>query len=343
MKQKYFYIISIYIVLIGLMIHGCKPIPDNVIVLSPELTNPNPKETIATPTKYLYTQTQSSIGEDTSLPISTATIEPLDMQTITRIPTSSQTRLANSTQIPTLSPEENKVRIQELLISNGNCDLPCVWGFIPGGTSEYEIQTFFQKLGWTVTKYNEVDYTGKDFESLMDIDFGFVIQDGILTNLSFGAAGPNYQSIEHAYKLKDVLIELGAPSQIWINLALQLEIDEPAFTASDVFLYYHDLGLLLHYGGSAFRIGDGYRFCPTDYLSGNPENPQHQGAVSIQTGIPELNNSPEDLVAPFGLFGGMLPIQQALMIDEEEFTQTILDSDQSACFITPIEVWQNLP
>lgn len=60
----------------------------------------------------------------------------------TPIPTQSQTM----TIVPALPPAEAEAKVLELLRNNGECRLPCFWGFVPN-QDDGEFLTFLMKIG----------------------------------------------------------------------------------------------------------------------------------------------------------------------------------------------------
>ncbi len=79
---------------------------------------------------------QSTPTVPTGINLPTATIKPV---TITATRQSTATRIAITATLipspmPTLSLEEKEIVTSELYKTNGNCELPCWWGIVPGET-----------------------------------------------------------------------------------------------------------------------------------------------------------------------------------------------------------------
>lgn len=73
--------------------------------------------TSSTSTPQIYTATPSRTPTKTPTITATVTIEPMP------------------TPLPTLNSREASLAVQKLLLENGNCQLPCWWGIVPGKTS----------------------------------------------------------------------------------------------------------------------------------------------------------------------------------------------------------------
>jgi hypothetical protein len=63
-------------------------------------------------------------------------------------PTSPPTQQLTPTQtlLPTLPPEAARKKVIALMQTNGNCKLPCFWGFTPGRTNEEDFLAFRHSL-----------------------------------------------------------------------------------------------------------------------------------------------------------------------------------------------------
>ena len=100
--------------------------------------NYQPSEIVTIITKS--TPTYSNVT-DTSFPTSISSSAEPNKQ-----PTSPSENLA-FTVVPTFLPEESLDLVSEFLLNNGNCQLPCIWGFIPSKTDVQSFKTFADKFG----------------------------------------------------------------------------------------------------------------------------------------------------------------------------------------------------
>lgn len=79
------------------------------------------------------------------------TVSPIPKRTIPSIPSEEKlekTAAANPTLTfaPALSPDDAEMYVVELLQTNGECRLPCFWGFVPGQTAMQQFQSKLNSL-----------------------------------------------------------------------------------------------------------------------------------------------------------------------------------------------------
>ena len=67
----------------------------------------------------------------TQLPASTASLTPAPTVT------------PSWTPLPTTLPDDVQKMVEELLVTNRNCELPCYWGIVPGETKNKRSETLF--------------------------------------------------------------------------------------------------------------------------------------------------------------------------------------------------------
>lgn len=104
--------------------------------------------TVATPANTLALSTASqTIPNITSTMTDTST--PAATKETTLIPLPS----ATASLISTLSAEDARARIVELLSNNGGCQLPCLWGITPGVTTAQQAMSILAPLS-SMSDYN---------------------------------------------------------------------------------------------------------------------------------------------------------------------------------------------
>ncbi len=101
--------------------------------------------TLANSTKK-YTATRTVIS-----PILTKPSTPIPIATQPYIPTPGFT--ATSSSIPTLAVEDARAMLNDLLVNNGYCHLPCLWGISPGATTSQEANMILSPMGG-LTNFN---------------------------------------------------------------------------------------------------------------------------------------------------------------------------------------------
>lgn len=210
------------------------------------------------------------------LPISTATIMPT-------VPIVSPTiTLVLSTNTPDFSAYKTRVaqqdqeKINELLMTNADCDLPCLWGIKPGLTPLAEVDKLMKELGAFGSvlenqKFQFPDgslarYVGFDrFHSSESLDIAFGVQDNIIQSIRIERnVTIKEESVSRiywsAYSLNHIFEKYGKPDRIWVQ-------NYPPIRASDrkairIFIFYDELKSLMIY--SLFvPITEPMRICTT--------------------------------------------------------------------------------
>jgi hypothetical protein len=281
------------------------------------------------------TPSATTVVPATSTATTTSTSVPSHTTTITPIPS------PTPTLEPTLTDQSSEVYVLELLETNGGCKLPCFWGIIPGQIALEDAKRFTYHLGWWGGDY----YNGTVYEAAHDLTQRLVIHialqksAGMVGTLHSSIAGDDYLNLVKAYTFRQILLDYGKPTQVWINLATALEINTPEVTAFCTLLYYQESAILVKYCGSAVKIGSAYRLCPTTPNYGNPNESPTGGSVSLTLGIPGKVNTPNELMRPFGPFDGMLTVDEALKMSVDEFYDQAMSNPSVVCYETQRDVW----
>jgi hypothetical protein len=191
---------------------------------------------------------QPSLTPIVTLPSLTSTQNPTISPTPT-LPEMTPTQTIRATPLPTLLPEDAENLVLQLLEINGDCKLPCWWGFIVPGKTKWEdtnrfLQTFATKVRlnseknglqlWTA--YFTVPNAVRLSEELIA---SINVRDGIVEQLLVG----------QPYALTDLLQENGKPDDV------RLEISGDTFEAFSsegrfkIVLFWEDKGILAVYRG----------------------------------------------------------------------------------------------
>jgi len=229
----------------------------------------------------------------------------------------------------TLTPEETRKLVQELLENNGGCELPCWWGITPGKTTWAEARIFLEGFSVYVGETGGVQIPlPAPYSNATYMDHGYSIKNGIVDHIdiyNFNLA-PNYY-------LPKFLETYGQPTEIWIQTFSQEEIGQQNFTFD---LFYLDKGILIEYG-IATPIEDAavegkLKNClrgadsPFIYLW-SPENNKMSSQDAKQKFI-DTRWLPE----PKSLF-------EATGMDVKTFYETFKNPDTDVCLETPENLW----
>ena len=151
--------------------------------------------------------------------------------------------------------------MQEMLKTNGGCDLPCWWGIVPGQTD------------WQILKSRFVVYGGSAFDGSKftpplgyRITHSFVQNNGIVESIQVmgevlgNTASDGFAQDWRLYSLDRVLTHYGVPSQVWVFL---LPATEPGVTPGyGLTVTYVHLGFSIYYEGPAGVSRLKVRACP---------------------------------------------------------------------------------
>ena len=122
------------------------------------------------------TQTKiTQMPTGTYVPTSTIvhTVKPSVTLTPTKYRTASQTTSPRPTKIPTLKPlptlttQEALLKVEDLFLHNGGCELPCWWGITPGETTWQSTQQFLASFAHYVSPFDPSSDRG--YEALFGV------------------------------------------------------------------------------------------------------------------------------------------------------------------------------
>jgi hypothetical protein len=238
--------------------------------------------------------------------------------------------------IPTLKNSSDYVL--NLLKTNNNCFIPCIWGIKPGITEIISAQQFFQSFGWKTGSFTNSNLTifetGKDINPDLNIRIEIYYGNGIVKTISLGIGGKNPVGADY-YSVANIIAKYGKPSQVWVGLEGG-EILNPSQIGVDTLLYYENINVLIQYHGIAKSIRDEYHFCPS-----LPDLMQKKtGAINIYAGSKIGDPYPNNLVSPFGLsWHNFKTSEVALGMSSEQIYEIIVEKQGLGCFDTPKSVW----
>jgi hypothetical protein len=193
MKSKKLF--SLPLVLLGFILVGCN---------GSTLTVPIPA----------FTPTILPLVTKTSIP-STVTPTP----TIEITPSSAATQISTQAFIPTFEVSYGKSKFLALYHTNGNCQLPCWWGIVPGKTTLEEVKSQFAPYGELVAFEEYQDKAIIFYPSPNDsIDYNIssIIkfnESGTITSISLDAETLMYSGFTPTY----LLTNIGKPSRVEIS------------------------------------------------------------------------------------------------------------------------------
>lgn len=194
-----------------------------------------------------------SPGLPTSIPIPSpvpATYTPCP----TRTPTPTRTPPP-----PTLTSDERHAYVEEMLATNGGCELPCWWGVTPGQSDWQSVIDYFVAHGG-------FQFIILSTEGLYDYSIlhTFTERNGVIQsieingNSQWGIPSQFFAQDWDHYSLDQVLTRYGVPSRARIFLYEYGGGGDPFYA---LLVFYDDLGIGIRYHGQAFWTDDLLRTC----------------------------------------------------------------------------------
>lgn len=287
----------------------------------------------------LASETPTSTSILKSTPVNT--VSPPEIPNMTETPFLT-TEVSESTPIPTLSSFDSENYVKELLERNADCNLPCIWGIVPGKTSYSEAQRFFESLGWKGSESHDVYYTGKYLESVsLPITIGIYAVNGVVEKIHIGVGGKDFLSLAKYFSFENIVKVYGRPTEVLVFIGTSPGILEPDETSFELLLYYESKNALIEYVGTATKAGNGYRFCPSQPNAESTELDTFSGNVSLYVDDESQTKAPEALVRPFWeLPDYYISSEDALDMNVNEFYETVLQNDGDTCYVSPLDAWR---
>lgn len=267
-------------------------------------------------------------------------------------PTVSRTPTSLPDMDSPLPVEEAEAQLLKLLANNGGCQLPCLWGIIPGKSSYFEARTILAPLRkLSNTFYLDPPgpgslsprYTVGDLEIYTRIAFLTNPDTGTVDHVGFTTEAHNpldeggYEDVfdsdffgenTPAYALPNVLTEQGIPSSIMIS-TVSGSLTRDGTGGFDILLLYPDRGILVNYTTQMYLIGEIVRGCPKNSHIKMELYPAGQ-VDSFFTLIRQT-----DL---FVLFDYSRPLEEVTAMSMDEFYETFREPTDK-CIETLASLW----
>lgn len=245
----------------------------------------------------------------------------------TRTPAATST--VTPTRAPTLAPGQAQAVVLELLRTNGNCELPCWWGLVPGQTTWDEALALLEPIASRIAEYGQPNVTPNRAEvffltlpkevSSPYIQLDFAMQSGVVERiLVSGFEWPDYQ-------LPQLLSGYGQPNEVWIHTE---GFTPEAYRLFGLVLLYTQRGVLVSYSTEGELAGSTIQGC----FQGNPSLWLWHGDRSMTfTEAAELFSWDVQNVL-------YLPLSDATGMTVDMFYQSFKD-EQVVCLQTPKNLW----
>ena len=312
----------------------------------------------------IQTPTNSINHPQTPPPIPTILLEPIPTGTSTQSPTSTTTA-PDSTR----TFFEAQREVMDLLLYNGNCQLPCIWGIDPGFSNKTDIDLFFSR--YADEYYSEsLQIEFPNFDGMGGVQW-INEEDGLQINGGMAYYFRNQRTVKfvelHArpylksdsviatsfedlfgyapllnqmteYLIPNILEKYGLPTSILIAPYYNERpgLPYPEWIWFSVVLIYEDRGFLSEYIMPRRLIGDSYAACPSQLVQ----------LTIIGWDINQEITLPEIASVKSGQMGiselmidYFKPIEEATSITINDFSELFRDPDSTECVYTPMELW----
>jgi hypothetical protein len=235
--------------------------------------------------------------------------------------------------------------IREALLTNLGCELPCWWGLTPGVAEWSEVEVFFRSRGFRVSDNPSENNGGllygigvPDFEEPRVLHrFGLTEKDNKLNSIILTISGykspAGFQEIWQMYSPKQIMNLYGPPSRVWFFTRAQSLGTSHGY---DLYMTYEQNGFMIRYDGYLEENNDTFLVCPR-FENGLDIKAMEIYLQAIDNPMPleqigYLGN-PDDM-------RGSKRIKTAAGIDENEFYELFMQTQQPACFETPRSIWE---
>lgn len=294
-------------------------------------------------------------------------VVPTSTLTPTLLPTKIPTNTLTITPRPTLSIEEAKTLILELVQKHENCQLPCLWGFVPGENDLEKAQAFVRQFGLGDFRIGDIELGAHDYGDVGGVGIAYK-KNGttIIIHWSYYQSGTtsklelltlSLRSMEilgidpinqlpilspvygdrvfnmelHDYLLPSILAAYGQPKQVLLTV-LPDEPDSPYMNwhPFSVAIIYPDKGLYIEFEMSRQTLGGNY--CAR----------LDSSHISLATWDPKHEMSLEYIVEKAGLSitaRNHKSIEEATSLSVEDFYKVFRDPENITCLETPMKIW----
>jgi hypothetical protein len=233
-------------------------------------------------------------------------------------------------QNPSIILVDAQKLLDDLLMNNAGCNLPCFWGITPGITTWEEAKSFLETFahftgarvvnGEILLGYFHIPFPG----DMGTVTHTYVIEEGIVTGIKAynGDLAP-------AFYLPEILKTYGQPDGVYIRTFREEEQNSQPFLLD---LFYPDLGILMEFSGGRLidDSGDHLTIClaemnsPFIYLWSPEQEMTFQQAT-------EMYLDTENLPQP-------IPLQEAAGMNIYTFYKYLVELG-TVCIETPKAMW----
>lgn len=245
---------------------------------------------------------------------------------------------------PTRSQDESQTSLIRLLADNAMCQVPCLFGIVPGKTTANKALDFFENNGWTIFIDGGFHNLYKGFPGIALTTGGGIQSDNLgdhVEGMYLFVSGDAFVELVRYFSIRNMIDVLGPSVEVRLYLVIEPNGYQPEETAYELYLYSPDKGVLLAYPGTARKEDDSYVICPAKPHQDSTNVSTESGTVSVFVKEPIKEYTPRELALPFREILGYQfykPIDLVLGINVAQFRSELMENDR-ACFRSLIELW----
>jgi hypothetical protein len=298
-----------------LILAGCQTVPDQ--------SEPDSGPQLLTVTSPPQRLTPTPSG--TAIPTAAPTSRPSQTPRPTWTP--------SPTPLPTLPPDEAQAVVNEFLTTNGGCELPCWWGYVPSETPWQEAYTFLSTVALERISLVYTDLQTRERRASVVIPVteeilppynihDYFVREGLIQEIYLELTNREAAF----YTLPAPLTTYGPPGEVWVSTYSREREGLPFH----VTLVYPERKFIINYGLQAELRDNKVRGC---YPA--------RDIVHLYIWPPEQDVSLTGLVEEMPAIRGapLRPLEEATNMSIDEFYDAFTDPNSTTCLETPIDLW----
>lgn len=265
-----------------------------------------------------------------------------------------------TTPLSTLSSKNAEALFITLLKTNGNCNLPCIWGLTPDINNIEDVKSFmlrFSNLNLSTGIKSEINfrsnegslyftYRADDWDNFISLRYHGVNQIETLFLEGEGLEAPLLSNpstlgrLMSNYSLSQILLKYGKPSEALIYVYPN-ELDRPYadWNPFVLLLIYSDKRFYVNYVLNKETKGVDYLGCPgkiSDFSLAAWSANKYNSYLDVAREDPDRWGINDEISEFF------VSIESATNFSLNEFYDKFKNPSEAGCITTPQNIWSNL-
>jgi hypothetical protein len=243
-----------------------------------------------------------------------------------------------------MTAEEKEREALQLLKTNGGCNYPCFWGYMPGVTRYSEIRYSMMEKGLRfLGPYRDRYYaTGMDFQTAYIVfRIETEVVDDTVQAISVGLGGSDLPNLAPNFLLPALMKTLEEPTEVWFDSSFVEGVAGRTTANYTFWIYFEHKGTILQFSGVGRLHSDHIEICPGDRnrFVKDPKYLDHGinfyfQSVDSERTMSELHAAIGDVIP-----GSARKIEDISEINPTTFYNTITGASEKTCFTTLRKYW----